>query len=66
MLLDSYKLTLPQDIPPSYRGKSMRFNYSLVVGTQRSSGSQGHVVHVPFRVLNYISGNTRAHTQILQ
>ncbi|KAI8886787.1 Rgp1-domain-containing protein [Backusella circina FSU 941] len=51
----SYKLTLPQDIPPSYRGKSMRFNYHLVVGTQRSSGSQGHVVHVPFRVLNYIS-----------
>ncbi|KAG0177133.1 hypothetical protein DFQ29_005196 [Apophysomyces sp. BC1021] len=56
----SYKLKLPNDIPPSHRGKAIRFNYYLVVGTQRSSsipsGSQGHIVQIPFRVLNHVSG----------
>ncbi|KAF7728895.1 hypothetical protein EC973_005290 [Apophysomyces ossiformis] len=55
----SYKLKLPNDIPPSYRGRAIRFNYYLVVGTQRSSsvqsGSQGQTVQIPFRVLNHVS-----------
>lgn len=66
--VDSYKLKLPKTIPPSYRGKSIRFNYYLVIGSQRSAPSfsaakksvgaqQGHVVQIPFRVLNHVSGN---------
>ncbi|KAI9497852.1 Rgp1-domain-containing protein [Zychaea mexicana] len=55
----SYKLKLPNDIPPSHRGKAIRFTYSLVVGTQRSNSSpsngQGQVVQIPFRVLNHVS-----------
>lgn len=56
----SYKLKLPNDIPPSHRGKAIRFTYSLVVGTQRAnttpSSGQGQVVQIPFRVLNHVSG----------
>lgn len=60
--LDTYKLTLPKNIPPTYRGKAMRFNYYLVIGSQRSSsskpfGAQGQVVQIPFRVFNHVSGN---------
>ncbi|KAI8341173.1 Rgp1-domain-containing protein [Chlamydoabsidia padenii] len=61
----SYKLKLPNDLPPSHRGKSIRFNYYLVVGTQRagngstgrSNGTQqqGQVVQLRFRVLNHVS-----------
>lgn len=41
----------------------MRFNYYLVIGSQRSScsktfGAQGQVVQIPFRVLNHVSGKT--------
>ncbi|KAJ2962092.1 hypothetical protein NQZ79_g2811 [Umbelopsis isabellina] len=60
-----YKLTLPKDIPPSHKGRCIRFNYHLVIGTQRSSSNnssstntgmgRGHVVHLPFRVLNHVS-----------
>lgn len=60
LFLVSYKLKLPNDIPPSHRGKAIRFTYSLVVGTQRAnttpSGGQGQVVQIPFRVLNHVSG----------
>lgn len=62
-LIVSYKLKLPNDIPPSHRGKAIRFNYSLVVGTQRAAPNssspatgQGHIVQVPFRVLNHVAG----------
>ncbi|KAG2234922.1 hypothetical protein INT48_000349 [Thamnidium elegans] len=56
----TYKLTLPKNIPPTYRGKAMRFNYYLVIGSQRSSsskpfGAQGQVVQIPFRVFNHVS-----------
>lgn len=59
--LDSYKLKLPKNLPPTYRGKTMRFNYYLVIGSQRSSpsktvGAQGQVVQIPFRVFNHVSG----------
>lgn len=64
---DSYKLKLPHNLPPTYRGKSMRFNYYLVIGSQRSGsnasstpfGAQGHVVQIPFRVFNHVTGNMK-------
>lgn len=59
----TYKIQLPNDIPPSHRGKAIRFNYYLVVGTQRSTPSSvkqpmqggGQVVQIRFRVLNHVS-----------
>lgn len=60
----TYKIQLPNDIPPSHRGKAIRFNYYLVVGTQRSTpssstvkqqGGGGQVVQIRFRVLNHVS-----------
>ncbi|KAL7319676.1 Golgi membrane exchange factor (Ric1p-Rgp1p) subunit [Mucor circinelloides] len=61
----SYRLKLPKNLPPSYRGKSIRFNYYLVIGSQRSASAtrksvgaqQGHVVQIPFRVFNHVSEN---------
>ncbi|KAI9282755.1 Rgp1-domain-containing protein [Sporodiniella umbellata] len=57
----TYKTILPFDIPPSHRGKSIRFNYYLVVGAQRASPqnklNQGQVAQVRFRVLNHVSEN---------
>ena len=47
----SYADKLPLDIPPSYRGKSIKFNYNLLVGTQLLNASV-QVMKVPFRVLN--------------
>ncbi|KAI8583160.1 hypothetical protein K450DRAFT_224496 [Umbelopsis ramanniana AG] len=62
-----YKITLPKDIPPSHKGRCIRFNYHLIIGTQRSSGNggatsntsmgRGHVVQMPFRVLNHVSAD---------
>ncbi|RCH84109.1 hypothetical protein CU098_005804, partial [Rhizopus stolonifer] len=52
----SYKIQLPHDIPPSHRGKAIRFNYYLVVGTQ-STKQPGQVVQIRFRVLNHVSEN---------
>ncbi|KAK4516625.1 uncharacterized protein ATC70_011601 [Mucor velutinosus] len=60
----TYKIQLPNDIPPSHRGKAIRFNYYLVVGAQRAptaatakSGlpTQGQVAQIRFRVLNHVS-----------
>lgn len=63
MFVVSYKIRLPNDIPPSHRGKAIRFNYYLVVGTQRAPSiikqpslpTQGQVVQIRFRVLNHVS-----------
>ncbi|KAL7320014.1 Golgi membrane exchange factor (Ric1p-Rgp1p) subunit [Mucor circinelloides] len=60
----TYKMQLPNDIPPSHRGKAIRFNYYLVVGAQRAPTAatakpglptQGQVVQIRFRVLNHVS-----------
>ena len=32
---DTYTLRIPADLPPSFRGKAIKFNYHLVVGTHR-------------------------------
>ncbi|KAI8372577.1 Rgp1-domain-containing protein [Choanephora cucurbitarum] len=53
----SYKIQLPNDIPPSHRGKTIRFNYYLVVGTQSTKQQQGQVVQIRFRVLNHVAEN---------
>lgn len=57
----SFRFTypLPKGIPPSHRGKAMRTNYSLIIGTQRTAhvAQQNPVkrIEVPFRVLPCIN-----------
>ena len=45
---------LPRGIPPSYRGKAIKINYNLVIGTQRAAKitqqNQIQRVEVPFKV----------------
>ena len=64
----SFRFThpLPRGIPPSHRGKAIKINYSLVIGTQRPAHSsrqnQVKSIEVPFRVLPCINGKLRPST----
>ncbi|KAI9820642.1 MAG: hypothetical protein M1827_005011 [Pycnora praestabilis] len=55
-----YKFTLPRGLPPSYRGKTIKISYNLVVGTQRPGTvrdkQQVRHVDVPFRVFGGVNG----------
>ena len=56
----AYSFRLPAGLPPSYRGKAVRFSYNIVIGVQRATRSrQRHIVRqidFPFRVLPSING----------
>lgn len=55
-----FRHPIPQGSPPSYRGKAIKIQYNLVVGTQRAGkiGHQNQVkrTEIPFRVLPGING----------
>ncbi|PHH55373.1 RAB6A-GEF complex partner protein 2, partial [Ceratocystis fimbriata CBS 114723] len=54
-----YVFMLPRGLPPSHKGKAIKINYSLVVGTQRVGGHKEHQVRtidVPFRILGSVNG----------
>ncbi|KAJ7124745.1 Rgp1-domain-containing protein [Mycena crocata] len=54
----TYTLLLPAHLPPTYKGRTLRFSYELVVGACRASGSGGgnisRVMKVPIRVYNNV------------
>lgn len=54
-----YTVTLPPNLPPTYRGRSLRFSYHLSVGACRatagSPSSQSRVMKVPIRIYNHVS-----------
>ncbi|KAL8927154.1 MAG: hypothetical protein Q9172_001478 [Xanthocarpia lactea] len=56
----AYSFRLPTGLPPSYRGKAVKFSYNIVIGVQRATRSrQRHIVRqidFPFRVLPSING----------
>ena len=58
-----FRHPIPKGSPPSYKGKAIRIQYNLVVGTQRAGkiGHQNQVkrTEIPFRVLPGINGNVR-------
>lgn len=60
----SYSHQLPAGLPPTYKGKVVRFAYNVVIGVQRATESaQRHVVHhfeFPFRVLPGVNGKAYA------
>ncbi|KAG8758419.1 hypothetical protein FRC14_008246 [Serendipita sp. 396] len=55
----TYSMTLPRALPPTYRGRSFRISYSLVVGTCRGNSagidSQSRLLRIPIRVYNAVS-----------
>ena len=68
-LLDTYSILLPENLPPTFKGRSLRFSYELIVGTCRatsggtgstSANSVSRVMEVPVRVYNHISGTFRS------
>ncbi|GAA5867750.1 hypothetical protein JCM8547_005222 [Rhodosporidiobolus lusitaniae] len=65
----TFTIRIPADLPPSFRGKAIRFNYHLVVGTNRiplglaphpaqvaryKRESVSRVMRVPVRVYNHV------------
>ncbi|TFK38749.1 Rgp1-domain-containing protein [Crucibulum laeve] len=61
----TYTLPLPDNLPPTFKGKSLKLSYELVVGTCRAGSSNGtapagtnsisRVMKVPIRVYNHVS-----------
>jgi hypothetical protein len=48
-----YEILLPTVLPPSHRGKVIRFQYKLLIGIQKSVQSKvTQMVSIPFRFLN--------------
>ncbi|GAA5975307.1 hypothetical protein JCM5350_006423 [Sporobolomyces pararoseus] len=61
----SFSIRIPADLPPSFRGKAIKFNYQLVVGSNRVSlssnpgmssgkGSVSRLMKVPLRIYNHV------------
>ncbi|RPB27987.1 Rgp1-domain-containing protein [Terfezia boudieri ATCC MYA-4762] len=54
-----FSFPLPKGLPPSHRGKAIKVNYVLKIGTQRAGKGvqQPKVVEIPFRVFPHVDGN---------
>ncbi|KAJ6495574.1 Rgp1-domain-containing protein [Mycena vitilis] len=50
----TYTLLLPAHLPPTFKGRTLRFSYELVVGACRASGGSS-VMKVPIRVYNNVA-----------
>ncbi|KAM0756310.1 Rgp1-domain-containing protein [Meredithblackwellia eburnea MCA 4105] len=58
----NFSIRVPADLPPSFRGKSIKFSYHLVVGTNRTTigpaaanlPSRSRVMRVPIRMYNHV------------
>lgn len=53
-----YSFKLPSGLPPSYRGKTIKIAYNLIIGTQRPGDTRDQQVksiEVPFRVLGGVN-----------
>ncbi|KAJ2550492.1 Golgi membrane exchange factor (Ric1p-Rgp1p) subunit [Coemansia sp. RSA 1933] len=54
----SVKVQLPKSLPPSFRGRTGRISYDLVIVAKRSMlEPSAHVVRIPFRVLAYVGSS---------
>ena len=65
----SYRLELPETLPPSCRAKSIRIHYNLVVGIQKldqRGRPQPKTTLVPFRVFPHVSKDGQQYTHDLR
>ncbi|KAL1741437.1 Rgp1-domain-containing protein [Schizophyllum fasciatum] len=56
----TYSLALPANLPPTFRGRHLRFSYELVIGVCRAGAAPGtggvsRVMKVPIRLYNNVS-----------
>jgi RAB6A-GEF complex partner protein 2 len=54
-----YRVTLPSELPPTFRGRALRFSYQFIVGTCRGGPhmeNQTRLLKIPLRVYNHIPG----------
>ncbi|KAG9018182.1 hypothetical protein FRB90_011931 [Tulasnella sp. 427] len=64
----TYSVPLPAVLPPTFRGKAMKFSYHLVIGSSRArssnsltpyyaveNGPQSRIMRVPVRIYNNVS-----------
>lgn len=57
----TYTVPIPDNLPPTFRGKTLKFSYELVVGTCRAGSSAGtmnsisRVMKVPIRLYNNVA-----------
>ncbi|KAG9006674.1 hypothetical protein FRB94_000509 [Tulasnella sp. JGI-2019a] len=66
----TYSVPLPAILPPTFRGKAMKFSYHLVLGSSRAEslppipttptpehqgGQQSKIMRVPIRIYNHVS-----------
>ena len=66
---DSFSIRIPADLPPSFRGKAIKFSYHLVVGTNRTNlgtridlgpkamptEATSRIMRVPVRIYNHVA-----------
>ncbi|KXN70804.1 Rgp1-domain-containing protein, partial [Conidiobolus coronatus NRRL 28638] len=51
-----YEIKLPSNLPPTYRGKSFKILYYLILGTQREKiTNDSNKIQIPFRLFSPIS-----------
>ena len=60
---DTYSLSLPKNLPPTFKGRTFRFSYEFSIGVCRAGTSPGNssanhsrVMKIPVRVYNHING----------
>ncbi|KAI1789190.1 Rgp1-domain-containing protein [Ganoderma leucocontextum] len=55
----TYTLNLPDNLPPTFRGRALKFSYQFILGVCRAGGRQGssnsRVMKVPIRVYNNVA-----------
>ncbi|KAL4244581.1 Reduced growth phenotype protein 1 [Abortiporus biennis] len=57
----TYTITLPENLPPTFRGRSLRFSYQFILGICRAASipgtgnSSSRVMKVPIRIYNHVS-----------
>ncbi|KAJ7596555.1 Rgp1-domain-containing protein [Mycena floridula] len=64
----TYSVSLPDSLPPTFRGRSLKFSYELIVGTCKANSAPGtgsaapaggnsisRVMKVPIRVYNHVA-----------
>lgn len=62
-LPDTYSLSLPKNLPPTFKGRTFRFSYEFAIGVCRAGASPGNssanhsrVMKIPVRVYNHVNG----------
>ena len=67
-LSDTYSLSLPKNLPPTFKGRTFSFSYEFTIGVCRAGASPGNtsanhsrVMKIPVRVYNHVNGQRRLH-----